>query len=118
MSFGCGGEKEAEVTGIVRFEGEPVKSGAISFYPVDGKSRTSGSEIHDGEYRAKVPYGAMIVRINAAKVVGKRKLYENNPKSPEVDITAEALPARYNDKSELKLEANEAKIKRDFDLTK
>ena len=35
----------------------------------------------------------------STKVVGKKKMY-NTPDSPEMPVTAELLPAKYNDKSD------------------
>lgn len=118
IAIGCGQSREAEVSGKITFAGQPVQKGAISFFPVDGKSSTSGCVIDKGEYKAKVPFGEMLVRITAPKIVGKRKLYADDPKSPEMDLTVEAIPERYNEKSELVIDVREPILRKDFDLTK
>jgi hypothetical protein len=113
---GCGDKSTSQVSGLVKFDGQAIPEGAISFYPVDGKTRTAGGQIKDGNYSVKVPVATMIVRISMPKVVGKKKLY-NAPNSPERPLTAEALPARYNSQSELKLDVTPGEMHKDWDLT-
>jgi hypothetical protein len=110
---GCGGEQM--VTGTVNVDGKPLPEGSITFTPVDGKTSTAGGFIKNGGYSVKVPVGVMRVSINAPKVVGKKKLY-NTPDSPLRDVTAEALPAKYNEKSELKLDVKSGNTQKDFEL--
>lgn len=112
------GKVRARVSGIVTYEGKSVESGAITFFPVDGKSPTAGAMIAQGQYSAAVALGEMKVVISAPKIVGRRKLYANNPQSPEMDLTVEALPERYNERSTLKVILASAVEKRDFDLKK
>jgi hypothetical protein len=113
---GCGDAGSmAEVKGKVTFDNKPVESGAIAFYPVDGKAPTAGGAIKDGQYDVKVPVGLAKVTISAPKVVGKKKLY-NTPNSPEGLITAEALPAKYNEQSELQFEVKPGRNEKDFEL--
>lgn len=106
---GCGESmKQAEVTGKVTVDGQPLENGAISFFPADGKGPTAGSPIEDGEYFVQMPLAdgdatqprRMTVTISAPKVVGMKKLY-NTEHSLERPVTAESLPPRYNAKSEL-----------------
>jgi hypothetical protein len=119
FALGCGPDlKLADVSGTITFEGKPVEKGAITFFPIAGNAPTAGASIVDGEYKAQVPFGEMKVAISSPKIVGKRKLYENNPKSPEMDLTAEVLPLRYNEQSELKLEVKERVITKNFELKK
>ena len=47
----------AEVSGIVTVDGEPAETGAIGFFPTDGKSPTAGGTIKAGHYSAQVPFG-------------------------------------------------------------
>jgi hypothetical protein len=112
---GCGGGKTAQVNGTVKVDGKPVESGAIMFVPVDGKTSTAGGEIKDGRYSVQVPVGAMKVSISAPKVVGKKKVYPT-PNSPEMPVTKEALPARYNEQTELRLDVKPGTNPKDFDL--
>src|SRR4051794_2441013 len=94
---GCGDGKMATVSGTVQLDGQPVKDGAISFIPADGQGPTAGSMVKDGQYSAQVPIGLMKVSLSAPKVVGHKKVYAT-PNSPEMPVTAEAIPARYNEK--------------------
>lgn len=112
---GCGDSTISRVSGKVSVDGNLVPEGAIGFYPVDGKSQTTGGMIKDGEYSVLVPVGEMTVQINAPKVIGKKKLYDV-PGSKEYEIKAESLPARYNAESELKLEVTPGKVEKDWDL--
>ncbi len=115
---GCdSGPPHADISGTITFDGKPIEKGAITFFPLDGKSQPAGSEIKDGAYKTKVGYGEWKVVISASKVVGTRRLYPNNPKEV-MPLTAEALPERYNEKSELKLDVKERTILKDYELTK
>jgi hypothetical protein len=113
---GCADNSMSQVNGKVTIDGQPIEKGAISFYPVDGKTRTTGGEIKDGAYSVQVPVGVMSVKISAPKVVGKKKLYDKKD-SPEYPLTAEALPAKYNAQSELKLDVTGGSVEKDWVLT-
>ena len=117
---GCdSGPPTAEISGNVTYDGKPIETGNISFYPRDGKGTTSGGVIINGAYTAKgVSFGEMDVRINGSKVVGKRKLYPSDPKSPEVEERREFLPEKYHEKTTLVLDVKERTMKKDFDLKK
>lgn len=98
---GCGDSfPMSEVAGKLTIDGQPF-DGAIQFSPVDGNAPTAGGLIKAGQFLVKVPPGEMKVSVSAAKVVGKKKIYDTAD-SPEMPITEEALPARYNEKTELK----------------
>jgi len=114
---GCGGEAgPTTVSGIVKVDGQPLAKGAISFAPVDGQSTTSGGAITDGAYSVKVPKGMQKVSISAPKVTGTRKLYDT-PDSPTMEITEEALPAKFNTATELTLDVTGGSVKKDWDLS-
>jgi hypothetical protein len=110
---GCGGM--AEVSGTVSLDGHPVEEGAIHFSPVDGQTPTAGALIKNGQYRAQVPVGLMKVSLTAPKVVGKKKIYPTKD-SPEMPVTKEALPEKYNLKSELQFEVKPGSNQKDFEL--
>jgi hypothetical protein len=114
---GCSGNQTAAVTGMVRVDGEPLEKGSISFVPVDGKGVTAGGEILDGKYTvAKVSPGTMTVQIRYPKVAGTKKL-DDTPESPTRDVFREALPAKFNDRTELRLEVQAGNNEKDWDLS-
>src|SRR5262245_37956910 len=110
---GCGGGKDATVSGTVKVGDVPLEKGHITFIPVDGKTGTAGAEISNGRYSAKVPVGKMKVTITAPRVAFKKKLY-NTPDSPEGVLTAEDLHERYNDKTELTLDVTPGTNNKDW----
>lgn len=112
---GCGDNSMAEVKGTVTWEGAPLASGALRFQAVDGNSPTTGGAIKDGQYLVKVPVGKMKVSITAPKVVGQKKVYDT-PDSPVRPVTAELLPAKYNEQSELIIDVTPGTVEKNFDL--
>lgn len=114
---GCGsGDGLNEIKGSVKLGGQPVESGAISFYPADGKTQTTGGEIKSGRYAVRVPTGEMKVAISAPVVTGKKKVY-NTPNSPVMDVSKESIPDRYTtEKTELRYEVKPGSNDKDFDL--
>jgi hypothetical protein len=112
---GCSDPNHGIVSGSVRVDGKPV-DGSISFFPVDGKSSTTGAKIVEGEYTCKVPVGENKVEIRVSKKVGETKLY-NTPDSPVQPILAEVLPPKYNDQSELRVDVQSGENTQDYDLS-
>jgi hypothetical protein len=113
---GCGEANTALVSGTVTVDGKPIRQGAITFTPVDGEGWTAGSPIKDGAYSARVPATVLKVVISMPKVVGTKKIYDT-PDSPEMPITKEALPERFNTKTELQIEPTAGTMHQDFELT-
>ncbi|HEY1378351.1 MAG TPA: hypothetical protein VGF55_16250 [Gemmataceae bacterium] len=115
---GCTAKKPV-LSGVVTLDGQPLDNGSITFIPVAGDGQTAGATLGpDGRYRVAVSPTKMKVVIRAAKVVGKRKMYET-PDSPMVEIYEEVLPARYSDtnKSELTVTVEPGEHEHDFPLT-
>ncbi len=105
------------VTGTVRVDGEPLEKGSISFVPADGKGVTAGGDIVDGKYTVtRISPGPMTVQIRYPKVAGTKKLYDT-PESPTRNVFHEALPAKYNDRTELRLEVQAGNNEKDWDLS-
>jgi hypothetical protein len=111
---GCSGN-DGKVSGTVTVDGKPLENGSILFVPVDGKTPTTGGSIKEGHYSVRVPIGKMKVSISAPKVVGRKKIYPT-PDSPEMPVTKEALPSRYNEETSLTLDVQPGKIQKDFEL--
>ncbi len=102
----CGESKTATVKGTVTFDGKPIESGSINFFPVDGaKGGTAGGIIKNGKYSCPdVPIGNMRVQIGGVlKVIGKKKAYDT-PESKEVPIYEETIPRKYSNAQETELE--------------
>jgi hypothetical protein len=116
--IGCGGTEMAKVHGTVKVNGQPVTAGAIRFHPNDGKSKTTGGEIKDGQYSVEVPVGWMKVSISEPKGTGKKKKLYPKEGSPEIEQKTEGLPPRYSDinKSTLELEVKPGDNSKDWDL--
>lgn len=115
---GCGDTgNTALVSGAVTLDGEPLATGTLLFVPLDGAVGTAGAEIKDGRYSARMPIATMKVSISAPRVVGTKKIYDT-PESPEMEIVEEALPARYNDQTELLLEVKPGSNHHDFALVR
>jgi hypothetical protein len=112
---GCSGDGMTTVSGTIKHNGKLVESGAINFTPADGKGPVTGGAIKDGAYSARVPPGLMKVSISEAVVVGKKPIYPTK-NSPEMPITKEGLPEKYNVKTELTLDVKGGTLEKNWDL--
>src|SRR5947209_20015 len=101
LTAGCSKQK-GTVKGEVLIDGKPLDKGTITFVATDGKTPQVTAEIKDGKYSAEVPPGAWTVKVNSPVVVGQRKAYEGDPKSPTRPIYDELVAERYNTRTELK----------------
>src|SRR5690349_10223654 len=96
VMIGCDGNRKADIGGTVKYDGKLIDDGSIAFYPADGKGTSEGGSIKNGQYSARVPIGNMKVTISWPKGTGvKKKLYQDDPKSPEIEMRNEALPDKY-----------------------
>ena len=103
---GCGSNGRSTVEGMVTLNGQPIESGAMSFRPLDGKTPTVGCFITAGRFRLQVPIGSMRVEITAMEKSGKGvSTAQGAP--VEVDLVTEAIPERYNAKSELVIDVKQ-----------
>jgi hypothetical protein len=119
---GCSssGSGRSPVQGAVSYGGEAVDDGGIAFIPEEGGAsqvRATG-EIRDGRYdldgsRGPNP-GKYRVEIFWYKKTG-RQIASPSGKAFK-DETKQAIPAKYNDKTELKVEVKPGRNTFDFDL--
>jgi hypothetical protein len=115
LPAGCGGQAP-RVFGDVTLDGQPVADGSIAYVPVDPKTPKVEVKVQDGKYSARVPPGAYRVQVSWVKPTGqKRKMYPT-PDSPMVDVTAESIPEKYNEKTELQAEIKPGDNKYDWPL--
>jgi hypothetical protein len=113
---GCAKSNMGHVSGKIEVDGVPLDEGSVTFKPLDNNAPTAGSRVRHGQYSADVPIGKMKVAISQGKVVGKKKAYATAD-SPVVPITKEALPARFNEKTELRYEVEPGSHEKDFILS-
>jgi hypothetical protein len=113
---GCSEPTSGIVTGLVTVDGTAAKTGSIAFFPVNGQGATAGAVIADGRYEVTAPFGVMKVEIRVPRIVGEQKLYDTTD-SPVRSRLTEALPARYNDATELQLEVQPGEMEQNFELT-
>lgn len=116
LTTGCGDPTRAKVTGTVTIDGKPISGGMIEFRPEAQDGPTAGVGIGpDGTYKTETATGRMVVVIEGTKVVGQRKAYDT-PDSPMIDVVKSYIPARYNRKSELRVDLKAGTNVCDFDL--
>jgi len=112
---GCSesGSGRVAVTGKVSFNGTPLSVGQITFEPLE-KGLAAGGEIKNGSFdipRDKGPMpGKYKVRINSMQPTGK-KIPTKRFGDELVDEVREAIPAKYNVKSELVAELSDGDTK-------
>jgi hypothetical protein len=106
------------VSGEVKFKGQPVSIGKITFDPIEGTDGPiSGAAIKDGRYTADGKGG---VPVGHHKVIieGFRPPTDENGKVDSELGRAQYLPAKFNIASELTIEvkSDESPAVRDFNL--
>jgi hypothetical protein len=116
---GCGSSHRGSVSGGVTLDGQPVDGGIISFFP---SSREGGSSacttIAAGRYTVS-GRGGPSIGVNRVEIRWSRKTGKKMPgmmPGREQDELLEAVPARYNAKSELTAKIEPGKNELDFAL--
>jgi hypothetical protein len=122
MSAGCGDE-QVHMRGKVTLDGKPIETGAITFIPDDlNLGQTAGASIALGEFQVVgnnlPPPGLYRVEIRSQIKTGKQ-IPAGSPAPPGtmMEETIEAVPTKYNDKSELKRELKTGDNNLNFELT-
>jgi hypothetical protein len=111
---GRGGLPMADVHGEVKFDGQPIETGSIAFHPEDGLGPSTGGEIKNGQYSARVPPGTKKIEIRGSKRVGTRKPTPENP--VEEPIYMELIPPIYNIQTTLSKQVKMPDTQIDLDL--
>jgi hypothetical protein len=108
----------SRVQGAVSYAGEAVDDGGIAFIPDEGAQVRATGEIRDGHYNldgSRGPYpGKYRVEIFWYKKTG-RQITSPSGKAVK-DETKQVIPAKYNGKTELKVEVKPGRNTFDFDL--
>lgn len=113
---GCGGDKgpkKYEVTGTVKFDGNDVADGDITFTPEDKSVGPEAGKIVGGKYKLNAREGKNKVEITASRVVPGKK----GPMGTE-DVLEDLIPEKYNLNSQLSAEVGSGKTTHDFNLKK
>jgi hypothetical protein len=107
---------DAEVHGAIAVDGQHIDGGSITFAMTGGGATSWMTPIKDGKYTLpNVKPGPMKVSIRRPVTVGKKKVYDG-PDSPLKEILKEGLPARYNEKTELKVDVKPGVNVHNFEL--
>lgn len=125
---GCGGQRGPErvvVSGLVRYNGKPVRDGMIRFTPVAASTApTSGAAIVDGRYRADshggVAVGTYRVLIEAYPAANHGSgIIARDTGAAKSGAPGQYLPARYNTQTQLQLtvESGSREFTKNFDLS-
>lgn len=104
---GCGSDGPVvySVQGTVKFDGEPIEEGTITFLPADGQGREYGGPIQNGEYEVQVAPGKKDVVIHASKEDKSKK--RKDPDGNEFYERVSYIPEVYNEKTTLTVEISE-----------
>ena len=114
---GCGAGAGASVSGKVTLDGAPLDDATITFVPTAGGQRQAAwTTVKGGQYsiaaKDGLGTGQFRVEIRALRPTGEKA----NPNEPTMVPAKEALPSKYNSKSELTVEIKPGTNTADFDL--
>jgi len=113
---GCGGDSLARgsVRGKVTLEGKPIAEGTIIFTPTDGTTGPMAmAQIVNGEY--SIQQDAPVVGVHAVKIQGFRDTNKKDQLGRA--IGEQFVPAKYNERTTLKVEIAKGANACDFPLT-
>ena len=124
LQSGCGGggADRGAVNGTVKLDGKLLEEGSILFTPVEGtRGSVSGGKIVNGRYELSTKTGPTVGR-NRVEIRAMRKTGKMVPKAlgrpgEVVPERVEAIPPRFNSKSELTVEIKPGGNTADFDVS-
>jgi hypothetical protein len=115
---GCGAGGGAGVSGKVTLDGSPLDDATISFVPLaEGQRQAAWTTVKEGHYAIAstegLGTGQFRVEIRALRSVGEK----TNQTDPTLPAPAkEAVPSKYNSKSELTADIKPGANTADFEL--
>ena len=114
---GCGAGAGASVSGKITLDGLPLDDATITFVPLAGGQRHAAwTTVKSGQYaiaaKDGLGTGQFRVEIRALRATGEKA----NPNEPTMIPAKEAVPSKYNSKSELAVEIRPGQNSADFDL--
>lgn len=89
--------------GRITLDGVPIQEGSIRLTPVDGRGQTAGAGIIAGRYSMTASPGRMKVIINAPRKSGTMPDPTGDGSRAPIDRYVDAIPARYNEQTELEV---------------
>jgi hypothetical protein len=103
---GCGDKiKRQEITGEVKFQGQPVEDGIINFEPVDGQGTGDGAQIVNGRYSIPLDKGLSPGKYRVSIYAGNGASGQGDasPDAPKRGPIAakERIPPEFNENSTL-----------------
>lgn len=101
LFVGCSGDGKTEIQGVATWNGAPIEEGYVELSPTDGQGQVVGADIRDGAFVVRTLPGEKQVSVVAQKKIGERPPTERIP-HPE-PIYQQFLPAKYNERSELRV---------------
>jgi hypothetical protein len=114
VATGCG-RSTPVMEGTVTLDGVPIDAGTIELFPADGKGPTAGTGITAGRYRTEVAEGLKKVRLRSPQKDGT-KMLDPGGSGEMIDRRVEAVPDRYNEKTDLEVTIKPGLNKHDFTL--
>ncbi|MDY3557367.1 carboxypeptidase-like regulatory domain-containing protein [Gemmata sp. JC717] len=109
LLVGCGssGPKKYRVTGTVKYKGEPLKTGTITFRSIDGQHNGAGT-IAGGSYDipevSGLPAGKYQVTISSPDPKAPQAAAAGGMPGDSSAIPKDLFPAKYNTSTELSAE--------------
>lgn len=116
---GCdSGQKGGSVTvsGTVKFNGEPVEKGSITFLPADDDGKASSAQITNGSYTIQTDPGAKKVSIMGEREVGGEAAERLRAEGRDGVPTEQYLPPEFNSNSKLEYTVEAGGGTKDFEL--
>ena len=125
FGVGCQGQQDVEgrfvLSGTVTYDGAPLPSGTIEFFPTDLEKKPAGAEVIDGKFqmdRALGPeLGQYQVVILAERPSGRREPADEGS-SQMVEVPEQYIPAVYNSQTKLSVEVTGDRDDLNFALEK
>jgi hypothetical protein len=126
--LGCDkGPQRVVVTGNVKYQGQPIPQGSISFFPSAGTNGTSViAAVANGRYNVEsnggLPIGTYDVAIFGVRVPAGTSntagVRTASGERPPPQIETQYIPKKFNDKTELKatINASDSPVTLDFTL--
>ena len=104
LAAGCRPANLIRSTGTVRFDGQPVETGAVVFRPVGSGGAPAGGLIRSGSFALEGPAGRQRVEIRGTRPVDESRLPRTMPRLEGVAVHEDFIPAAYNTASTLEVE--------------